>query len=39
MLSNSEKADWILRVEGVNFDDTVFNTNDLSTIRGASLRV
>lgn len=30
-------GDWILRVEGVNFNDTIFNTNDLSTIRGASL--
>ncbi len=30
-------GDWILRAEGVNFDDTVFNTNDLSTVRGSSL--
>lgn len=30
-------SDWVLRVEGVNLDDTVFNTNDLSTIRGSSL--
>lgn len=29
--------DWLLRVEGVNLDDTVFNTNNLSLIRGASL--
>ena len=31
------KADYIIRVEGVNFDDTVYNTTDLSTIRGSSL--
>lgn len=28
---------WILRVEGVNFDATIDDTNDLSTIRGGSL--
>lgn len=28
---------WVLRVEGVNFDATVDDTNDLSTTRGASL--
>jgi len=31
------KGDWILRAEGVNFSDTIWNTNDLSCIRGASL--
>ncbi|WP_128292280.1 hypothetical protein [Afifella aestuarii] len=29
--------DWVLRIEGVNFGAAVFNTGDLSTIRGASL--
>jgi len=28
--------DWILRIEGVNLNDTVFNTNQLSVIRGSS---
>lgn len=28
---------FLLRVEGVNFDRTLFDTNDLSTIRGGSL--
>jgi len=28
---------WLLRAEGVNFDDTVLDTKDLSTIRGGSL--
>lgn len=28
---------WLCRVEGVNFNTTVFDTNDLSTVRGASL--
>lgn len=28
---------YLLRVEGVNFDRTLFDTNDLSTIRGGSL--
>lgn len=28
---------FLLRVEGVNFDATVYETNDISTIRGASL--
>ncbi|BAQ71289.1 YbbR family protein [Rhodovulum sulfidophilum] len=32
-----EKRDWVIRVEGVNLGDTVFNTNDLSVIRGSSL--
>ena len=27
----------VLRIEGMNFDTTVYNTNDLSTIRGSSL--
>ncbi len=30
-------SDWILRAEGVNFGETIFNTNDLSVTRGASL--
>lgn len=30
------KGNWLIRVEGVNLSDA-FNTNDLSTIRGASL--
>lgn len=29
--------DYFLRIEGVNFDDFVFDTNDLSTIRGGGL--
>ena len=29
--------DWVLRVEGVNLDDTVFNGNAISALRGASL--
>lgn len=28
---------WVLRVEGVNFSATLFDTNDLSTIRGSGL--
>lgn len=32
-----QSSNWILRVEGANFNDTVFNTTDLSTIRGSSL--
>jgi hypothetical protein len=28
---------WLVRVEGVNFDATVYDTNDLSTVRGGSL--
>lgn len=28
--------DLVPPIEGVNLDDTVFNTNDLSTIRGSS---
>ena len=31
------KKDWVLRVEGVNLGATIFNTNDLSTIRGSSM--
>lgn len=30
-------ATWLIRVEGVNFDATITDTNDLSTIRGGSL--
>ena len=30
-------AGWVLRAEGVNFGDTIVNTNDLSCIRGSSL--
>lgn len=30
-------SNWVLRIEGINFDDTVYNTTDLSTIRGSSL--
>jgi hypothetical protein len=30
-------TDWVLRVEGVNLDATVYNTNDLSVVRGSSL--
>lgn len=30
-------AQWILRAEGVNFDATLLDTSDLSTVRGASL--
>lgn len=33
----TEKKDWVLRIEGVNLGATVFNTNDLSTIRGSSM--
>lgn len=28
---------WLLRVEGVNFAATLYDTNDLSTVRGASI--
>lgn len=28
---------WLLRVEGVNFSSTLYDTNDLSTVRGASI--
>lgn len=31
------EATWLLRIEGVNFDATVFDTNDISTVRGAGL--
>ena len=30
-------AEWIVRVEAVNFAATIFDTNDLSTIRGGGL--
>lgn len=30
-------ARWVLRAEGVNFDATLLDTSDLSTVRGASL--
>lgn len=30
-------AQWILRAEGVNFDASLFDTSDLSTVRGASI--
>lgn len=30
-------AEWIVRVEAVNFGATIFDTNDLSTMRGGSL--
>jgi len=36
-IMTEQTGDWILRIEGVNFVETVFNTTDLSTIRGASL--
>ncbi len=37
MATDAATSDWVLRAEGVNFGDTVWNTNDLSCIRGASL--
>lgn len=30
------REDWLLRVSGVNLGATIFDTQDLSTIRGAS---
>ena len=32
-----EPSNWVLRIESINFDGTVCNTTDLSTIRGSSL--
>ena len=42
MLRNEASRGWdvpdfVLRVEGLNFDATVFDTEDVSTVRGASL--
>lgn len=33
----TEACDWVLRIEAVNLSASVFNTSDLSTMRGASL--